>query len=83
MWIFGNIVEKKNLPKSILALNSIPNDKILGWSKFKTLIFAKDKIDITENLKIALERVEYIVGKGENAGLPSFSPFPTMFCICC
>ena len=24
-------------------------------------------------------RVENIVGKGENAGYPAFSPFPTMF----
>ena len=29
-------------------------------------------------LKYILGRVENIVGKGENAGLPAFSPFPTM-----
>ena len=35
--------------------------------------------NVTENLKFVLEMVENIVGKGGNAGLPAFSPFPTMF----
>ena len=29
-------------------------------------------------IKFVLDRVENVV-KGENAGLPAFSPFPTMF----
>ena len=34
---------------------------------------------MTEILKSALGRVEKIVGKGENAGIQHFFPFPTMF----
>ena len=33
-------------------------------------------------LKFVIERVENIVGKGENAGFSAFSPFPTMFSEC-
>ena len=47
-------------------LNSLPNDKILDWSKLKA--FADDKISVNRKLKFDLERVENIVGKGENAG---------------
>ena len=36
-------------------------------------------ICITEELKFVFGRVENIVAKGEIAGLPPFSPFPTMF----
>ena len=38
--------------------------------------FADDKINVTEKLKFVLERVENIVGKGENAG---YQHFLTMF----
>ena len=41
--------------------------------------FPDHKINVTEELKFVLERVENIVGKGENAGLPAFSSFPTRF----
>ena len=47
-------------------LNSLPNDKILDWSKLKA--FADDKSNVTEKMKIVLGRIENIVGKGENAG---------------
>ena len=30
--------------------------------------YADDKINVTENMKFVLERVENIMGKGENAG---------------
>ena len=46
--------------------HSLPNNKILDWSKLKA--FADDKICVTERLKFVLERVENIVGEGENAG---------------
>ena len=36
-------------------------------------------INVTQKSKFDLHRVENIVRKGENAGLPAFSPFPTMF----
>ena len=45
--------------------NSLPNERILDWSKLKA--FADDKINVTEKLKFVLGRVENIVGKGENA----------------
>ena len=47
-------------------LYSLPNDKILDLTKFKA--FADDKISLTQKLKFMWERVENIVGKGENAG---------------
>ena len=56
--------------------NSLPNDKILDWSKLKG--FLDNKINVTEKLKFACGKVENMVGKGEN-WLPAFSPFPTMF----
>ena len=60
-----------------MALNSVPNDKILVRSKFKAL--ADGKINVTEKLKFVLGRVENTVGKGEKCWLPAFSPFPAMF----
>ena len=46
--------------------NSLPNKKLLDWSKFEG--FVNDKINVNEKLKFILERVENIVGKGEKAG---------------
>ena len=57
--------------------NSLPNDRILDWSKLKA--FADDKINVTEKLKFVFERVENIVGKGENAGNQHFLLFPQCF----
>ena len=51
--------------------NSLPNDKILDWSKFKA--FADDKINVNEQLKSGLGRVENILGKGGNAVSSIFS----------
>ena len=58
-------------------VNSLPNDTILDWSKFKA--FADDKINVTEKLKFVLVRVENIVEKGENAGYQHFLLFPQCF----
>ena len=57
-----------------LCINSLPNDKILDWSKFKA--FADDKINVNEQLKFALGRVKNIVRKGENVGYQHFLLFP-------
>ena len=57
----------------VTMVNSLPNDKILDWSKLKA--YAGDKINVTAQLKFVMGRVENIVGKGENA----FSPFPAVF----
>ena len=57
---------------SILILYTLPNDKILDWSKLKS--FADDKINVTEQLKFVLGRVENILwGKDKNAGNSIFS----------
>ena len=58
-------------------LVSLPNDKILDWSKLKA--YADDKINVTEKLKFVLGSVENIVGKGENAGYQHFLIFPQCF----
>ena len=41
--------------------------------------FADNKMKITESLKFDLERVENIVGNGENAGYQHFLHFPQCF----
>ena len=62
---------------SSTIFNSLPNDKFSDWSKLKA--FADDKLNLTEKLKLELERVENIVGKGENAGYQHFLLFPQCF----
>ena len=44
---------------------SLPNNKILDWSKLKA--FADQKINKTEKLKYVSAKVENIVGKEEKA----------------
>ena len=61
----------------VIFLNSLPNDKILEWSKLKA--FEDGKMNETEKLKFILGREENIVGKGENAGYQHFLLFPQMF----
>ena len=58
------------------AFNSLPNDKILDWSKCTA--FADDKIKVA-NMIFVFDRAENIMGKGENAGYQYFFPFPSMF----
>ena len=59
------------------SFNSLPNDKILDQSKLKAL--ADDTINVNQELKLVLARVENILGKGENAGYQHFLLFPKMF----
>ena len=56
---------------------SLPNNKILDLSKLK--VFADNKINMTQKLKLALGRKENIVGKGENAGNQHFLLFRQCF----
>ena len=56
-----------------MQINSLPDNKILDMSIFKA--FADDKIILTQKLKFVLERVENIVGKGENADYKHFLLF--------
>ena len=60
----------------ISVFNSLPNDKILDWSKLKA--FADDKINVNEKLKFGMGKEENIVGK-ENAGYQHFLLFPQCF----
>ena len=60
-----------------VKINPLPNDKFFDWSKLKEL--GDNKINITEKLKFILERVENIVGKGENAGNQHFLLFLKCF----
>ena len=70
------LLSLKNFCQSCVYINSLPDGKILDWSKLKALA---DKIKVTEKFKIILGRLENIVRKGENAGYQHFSPFPTKF----
>ena len=55
----------------------LQNGKILDYSTLKAI--ADNKINETEKLKFVFERVENIVGKGENAGNQHFLLFPQCF----
>ena len=73
---FENIVGKGEIAHSKIELySSLPNNKILDWSKFKA--FADDKINLTQNLIFLNGRKH--CGKRRKCWLPAFSPFPTMF----
>ena len=41
--------------------------------------FPKDKINVTEKMKFALNKVEKMVGKGKNAGYQHFQFFTQCF----
>ena len=61
----------------LIALNPVPNDKILDLSKLKA--FADNNLNVNKKFKFALGRAEKIVGKGENAGYQHFLLFPQCF----
>ena len=62
---------------TVLTFSPLPNGKILDKSKFKA--FADDKINVVEMMISLCDRVENIVGKGENAGYKHFLLFPHFF----
>ena len=53
--------------------NSLPNDKLLDWSKFKE--FSDDKINVNRKLKFGMGRIENIVGKKEKMLVASIFSF--------
>ena len=59
LYVMNFLFFKKN-PIISTTFNSLPND-ILDWSKLKA--FTNDKINLTENFKFGLGRVENIVEK--------------------
>ena len=68
----------KSFPKpSSMPITSLPNEKILDWSKLKA--FADDKINVNQKLKFNMGKVENIVENGENAGYQHFLLFPQCF----
>ena len=70
---------KVQLDVSIQQGRFIPllDNKILSSSKFKA--FADNKLNATPNIEFVFQRVENIVGKGENAGYQHFLLFPQYF----
>ena len=55
----------------------LPNDR--NVDQCKLMAFANGNLDVVETVESLNDYVENIVGKGEDAGLPAFSPFSTMF----
>ena len=55
----------------------LPNDKILKVTKLK--VFADDKFNLAKMTISVFDRVEYTVGKGENAGYQHFLLSPQCF----
>ena len=50
----------------LVFVNSLPNDKILAWSKLRA--FADYKLKVAKMAEFVPDIVENNVGKGENAG---------------
>ena len=61
----------------IIHINPWQKDKCLNWFKLKA--FADNKLNLAEQLKFVLGRVENIVEKGENADDQHFLLFPQCF----
>ena len=57
--------------------NPLPNEKILDMSRLKA--FTDDKMNIAKMMIYVFDKVENIVGKGENAGYQHFLLFPQYF----
>ena len=70
-FFFWNIFGKKTNQGEIF--NSLPNNKICGLTKLKAVA------DNNEMLISLFDRVDKIVGKGENAGYQHFLLFPWYF----
>ena len=60
-----------------MLFNSLPNDKILDETKLKA--FADDRMNEAQMMISVFDRVENIVGKGENAGYQHFLLSPQCF----
>ena len=74
------LIEQKTLYFSIehvLALNSLPNDKLLDQTKLKA--FGDNKLNVAKMTISLYNRVENTVVKGENAGYQHFLPFQQCF----
>ena len=65
------------IKQSCCIVKSLPNDKILDVTRLRA--FADDKIDLAQMMISVFDKVENIVGKGENAGYQHFLLFPQCF----
>ena len=63
--------------KKNVRINTLPDDKILDWSKMKR--FADNNFKFDENSRKFSKRVEHTVGKGEIARYEQFLLFPQCF----
>ena len=61
----------------VWLINSLPNGNVLDWTKVK--VFADDKLNYATIINSVFDRIENIVGKGENAGYQHFLLFPQCF----
>ena len=60
----------------MLSIKSLPNDKMIDWSKFKAF---QTTINVAKIAKFVFDRVENIAEKGENAGYQHIPLFPQCF----
>ena len=58
-------------------VNSLPDEKILDWSKLKAC--ADNKLMVAKIMIYVFDSIENIVGKGENSGYQHFILFPQCF----
>ena len=58
-------------------VHSLPNDIFFDRTKFKA--FADDQLNIAKIIISVFDKIEHIVGKGENAGYQHFLLFPQSF----
>ena len=71
------VLTKSNGNRRRKRITSLRNDKDLDWSKLKA--FADNRIGVNEMMICLSNRIENIVGKGENAGFQHFLLFPQCF----
>ena len=60
-----------------IALNSLPNDKFLDWSKLKAFSRLQNKCNSKTKVLFVMGRKH--CGKRRKCWSPAFSPFPAMF----
>ena len=80
---FGIAEKKKNWHLAFshflcfLSFNPLPGDKNLDWSKLKAI--ADNNLNVAKMIISLYDRVENIMGKGENAGYQHFLLLPQCF----
>ena len=60
-----------------IVLKTLPNDKFLEWTKFKA--FCRRQINVAQMMIPVFDRIENIMGTGENADYQHFLLFPQCF----